>query len=53
MSGVVRSLCEEFEHLTKKSRVYISSGLREKLRADKSAGKKAKEAVAAFLEDRA
>jgi len=49
LSGVVRALCQEFEDLTKKCRIYISPGVREKLESDEQKANEVKAEVEGYL----
>jgi serine/threonine protein kinase len=42
LSDVTRALCDEFDNLTKKCRIYIAAGLREKLDRDDKIAKRVK-----------
>ncbi|MBZ5550750.1 MAG: hypothetical protein LAO22_22795 [Acidobacteriia bacterium] len=53
LSGVVASLCQEFENLTKKSRIYVSPLVREKLNTDKKEADRIENAFRDFLSLRA
>jgi hypothetical protein len=53
ISGVTKALCEEFEDLTKKCRIYISSRLRDKLEGDRRLMEKARQEVEGALSTKA